>query len=109
KSDDIKLYNDALEGFKSACKCTVNVIDLSRDSGAHVVNDILDSSPDAVLAIGSKAYKKVKALKSLPLFTMLVYPYDLAKESNIWWVSTDVEPGKYLAATAEVLPRAGRI
>src|SRR5208337_1992492 len=50
KSDDLKLYDDALEGFKSGCKCSVNVIDLSREDSNHIVGEILDSSPDAVVA-----------------------------------------------------------
>ncbi len=109
KSDNIKLYNAALEGFKSSCNCSVNVIDLSRKNGNNIVGYILDESPDAVVAIGSKAYRAVKALKTLPLFTMLVYPYDPAKEGNMWWVSTDIPPDKYLEAAVEILPHAGRI
>ena len=109
KSDNIKLYNDALEGFKSSCNCSVNVIDLSRGSGNNIVGNILDSSPDAVVAIGSKAYKAVKSLKTVRLFTMLVYPYKQAKEDNVWWVSTDIHPDKYLDAADEILPHIGRI
>jgi putative ABC transport system substrate-binding protein len=109
KSDNIKLYNDALEGFKSSCNCSVNVIDLSRKNSNNIVGNILDSSPDAVVAIGSKAYKTVKSLKTLPIFTMLVYPYDPAKEGNIWWVSTDIHPDKYLDAAAEILPHSGKM
>ena len=109
KSDDIKLYDDALEGFKSSCNCSVNVIDLSRKNGNNIAGNILDSSPDAVVAIGSKAYKAVKSLKTIPLFTMLVYPYEPAKETNTWWVSTDINPNKYFDAVAEVLPHSGRI
>jgi putative ABC transport system substrate-binding protein len=109
KSDNIKLYNDALEGFKSSCNCSVTVIDLSRKHGNHLVDEILDSSPDAVVAIGSKAYKAVKGLKTLPLFTMLVYPFDPSKEGLVWWVSTDIPPDKYLEAAAEILPHSGRI
>src|SRR5208283_5100697 len=110
KSADIKLYNDALEGFKNSCNCSVNVIDLSRRDGKNnIVGDVLDSSPDAVVVIGSKAYQEVKALRTLPLFTMLVYPYDPHKEGNIWWVSTDIHPDRYLDAAAEILPHIGRI
>ncbi len=109
KSDNIRLYNDALEGFESSCNCSVNLIDLSRHKDNNIVGDILDSSSDAVVAIGSKAYKAVKSLKTLPLFTMLVYPYKQAKDDNIWWVSTDVDPAKYLDAAAEILPHIGKI
>src|SRR5208337_254613 len=109
KSDNIKLYNDALEGFKSSCNCSVKVIDLSRGNGNNIVGNILDSSPDAVVAIGSKAYKAVKSLKTIRLFTMLVYPYKQTKEDNIWWISTDIDPDKYLQAAAEILPHIGRI
>ncbi len=109
KSDNIKLYNDALEGFENSCNCSVKVIDLSRGNVNNIVGNILDSSPDAVVAIGSKAYKAVKSLKTVRLFTMLVYPYKQAKEDNIWWVSTDVDPDKYLDAAAEILPHISRI
>ncbi|HXW68476.1 MAG TPA: ABC transporter substrate binding protein [Dissulfurispiraceae bacterium] len=109
KSDNIKLYDDALEGFKSSCNCSVNVIDLSRKNVNNIVEDIVDLSPDAVVAIGSKAYKAVKSLKTIRLFTMLAYPYDTAEEGNIWWVSTDIHPDKYLNAAAEILPHSGRI
>jgi len=109
KSDNIRLYDDALEGFKNSCNCSVNVIDLSRKNGNNIVEDILDSSPDAVVAIGSKAYEAVKSLKKIRLFTMLVYPYDPAKEGNIWWVSIEIHPDKYLEAAAEILPHSRRI
>lgn len=109
KSDDINLYNEALDGFKSSCNCSVSVIDLAGRKDGNVISEVLDSSPDAVVAIGSRAYKTVRALKALPVLAMLVYPYDQAKEGNVWWVSTDIYPGKYLAAMTEVLPRAGRI
>ena len=109
KSDNIKLYNDALEGFESSCNCSVKVIDLSRGNVNNIVGDILDSSPDAVVAIGSKAYKTVKSIKTIRLFTMLVYPYKQTKEDNIWWISTDIDPDKYLQAAAEILPHIGRI
>lgn len=109
KSDNVKLYNDALEGFKSSCNCTVEVVDLARHDGSSAVKDILDASPDAVVAVGSKAYRVVRSLKSLPVFTMLTYPFDKSKNGNIWWVSTDTQPARYLAAMSEVLPRAVRI
>jgi putative ABC transport system substrate-binding protein len=109
KSDNIELYNDALQGFKSSCNCSVNVIDLSREDSNNIAGDILDSSPDAVVAIGTKAYKTVKSLKTIPLFTMLVYPYKQPKEGNIRWVSTDIDPDKYIEAAAESLPHIGRI
>ncbi|MBF0559973.1 MAG: hypothetical protein HQL08_14475, partial [Nitrospirae bacterium] len=109
KSDNIKFYNDALEGFRNSCNCSINVIDLSRYNGSNVVHDAVDSSPDAVVAIGSRAYKAVRSLTSVPVFAMLVYPFDPVKESNVWWVSTDINPGRYLAATAEVLPHADRL
>ena len=63
KSSDIKPYNDALEGFKRTCRCTVRELDLPETGQNNIQKKILEIGPDAVLAIGMDALNSVGKLE----------------------------------------------
>ncbi len=109
KSSDIKPYNDALEGFRKSCKCKVT--EVSDDSSNGVIRKIIGNSPDAVLAVGTEAFRKVKALKDLPVIYTMVMPSEVnnLRQTNISGVSMDVSPEASVRTLADVFPERKRI
>lgn len=110
KSSDIKPYDDALEGFKKTCNCKVREIG-NLGEGQGLLEKISRISPDAVLAIGTDAFKKVVAIKDLPVIYTMVMPaeVDRLSQENISGVSMDVSPETCINTIVEIFPKAKRI
>ncbi|MEW5744688.1 MAG: ABC transporter substrate binding protein [Nitrospirota bacterium] len=111
KSAGIKPYNDALEGFKSACKCTVIEINLSKTEKQDIARRILALSPDAVLAIGTDAFRQVRTIREVPVFYSMVLPSESLDDApgNISGVSMQIPPELYLGSLLELFPHARRL
>lgn len=109
KSSELKPYNDALEGFRKACNCTV--IEITEVEGQSLPKQISRISPVAVLAIGTDAFKKVKSIKDLPVIYTMVIPseVDILLQENISGVSMDISPETCLKAMIEIFPGSKRI
>ncbi len=111
KSAEIKPYNDAMEGFKRTCNCTVKELSVSEAEPGDIVRKILKINPDGVLAIGLDALMHVRAIKELPVvYTMAPYlPSDIPVRENISGVSMDISPAAYIDTMIAVFPNAKRI
>lgn len=109
KSSEIKPYNVALEGFRKACNCTVT--EITEDEGQGLLKTISRISPDAVLAIGTDAFKKVKSIKDLPVIYAIVMPSEahISLQKNISGVSMDISPATYIKTIVEIFPKAKQI
>ncbi len=109
KSSEIKPYNEALEGFKKACDCRVT--EITEDEGQGLLKTISRISPDAVLAIGTDAFKKVKSIKDLPVIYTMVMPSEayISLQKNISGVSMDISPEAYIKTIVEIFPKAKQI
>lgn len=104
KSADLKPYQDVLRGFKHATSCTV------REAALNDGKLLQDDPPDAVFAIGTSAFKAVKAIKGLPLVYAMVMPSETSgANSTLSGVSMDISPETYVTAIKEVFPSAKRI
>lgn len=107
KDIDIKPYRDAIEGFKSACGCSVKEVKVSDD---NALKKIVNEHPDAVFTVGTRAFRKARALQNIPVIYAMVMPVELADPpENISGVSMDIAPKNCLAAMALIFPRAKRI
>jgi len=74
KGSDIKPYNEALEGFKTSCGCNTTEFIISEMENEGIMERVLESSPDAVLAIGMDALIQVQGIKDIPvIYTMVPY------------------------------------
>jgi len=71
KSAELRPYQDALRGFRDACNCDAQELKLEEDEGGE---NILRKSPDAVVAIGTTVFKKVRAIEGLPVIYTMVMP-----------------------------------
>ena len=112
KSSDIKPYNDALEGFKRTCRCTVRELDLPETGQNNIQKKILEIGPDAVLAIGMDALNSVGKIDNLPIFyTMLteLMPEFAEKRKKYSGTNMDILPETYLSYMARLLPKARRV
>jgi ABC-type uncharacterized transport system substrate-binding protein len=108
KSADIKPYRDALRGLRDSCGCDVREARLGPDDGPE---ELLRHSPKLVFSIGTRMFKKVRTLTSLPVIYCMVMPSETTEflRPNISGVSMDVSPAAYLDAMREVFPTAKRI
>jgi putative ABC transport system substrate-binding protein len=107
KNADYRPYSEVLRGFRDACNCDVREVKLQDEKE---VEDLQKSS-DAVVAIGTSVFKKVKAIKNLPVIYTMVMPSETgsALPPNISGVSMDISPGTYIATMKEVFPLAKKI
>jgi putative tryptophan/tyrosine transport system substrate-binding protein len=108
KSAELRPYQEALRGFRDACNCDVQELKLENgDEGGTV----LRKSPDAVVAIGTTVFKKIRAIENLPVIYAMVMPSeaDLSVRPNISGVSMDISPETYIASMRELFPNAKKI
>ncbi len=106
KDTDVKPYQDAVRGFLSACGCTAQETKAPRYDGA--MNG--GPKPDAMLAVGTNAFRKVRSLQGLHVIHLMVMPSDTAGlPDNISGVSMDISPEAHLASLSELFPRAKKI
>jgi ABC-type uncharacterized transport system substrate-binding protein len=111
KSADIQPYNEALEGFRSSCDCSVKTLVANGMEKSTILEEIYRLHPDMVLAIGMGALAQVRTIRDLPVvYVMAPGPLSPAPESrNISGVSMNISPSKYLDAVTKLFPGARRI
>jgi putative ABC transport system substrate-binding protein len=108
KNAELRPYQDALRGFRDACNCDAQELKLEEDDGGGAV---LQKSPDAVVAIGTTVFKKVRAIEDVPVIYAMVMPSEaaLSLRPNISGVSMDISPETYISTMKELFPKAKKI
>jgi len=108
KDSEIKPYRDAIEGFKSTCGCGVRELNLA-DPGA--IEQALKQHPDAVLAVGTRAFRRTRAITHLPVIYTMVMPSETADRqgSNVSGVSMNIAPETYLSTMTALFSGVKRI
>ena len=108
KSAELRPYQDALRGFRDACNCDAQELKLEEGDGGGTV---LQKSPDAVVAIGTTVFKKVRAIERLPVIYIMVMPSEAvpALPLNISGVSMDISPETYISTMKELFPKTKKI
>jgi putative tryptophan/tyrosine transport system substrate-binding protein len=107
QSINIQPYEDAVQGFESACGAKLNRLVVSELKGTDIVKKIHDLRPDLILAIGPDALSRVIRIKDIPVvYLMVLDPRSmLSGEKNIRGVGMDVPPEKQLRALLDALPQ----
>lgn len=107
QSISIQPYEDAVQGFESACGAKMNRLMISELKGTDIVEKIHELRPDVILAVGPDALSRVKRIKDIPvIYLMVLHPRSiLSGEKNMSGVSMDIPPEKQLRALLDVLPR----
>ena len=108
KDSDIKPYQDAIRGFRKTCNCSVREMDLSD---LETIEMALKAKPDAVVALGTRALRRTRAIRNVPLIYAMVMPFETVDVTgeNVSGVSMDIAPAAYLTAMAGLFPDAKRI
>jgi ABC-type uncharacterized transport system substrate-binding protein len=111
QSVDVPPYNEALEGFQSACRAETQKLVISQSSPDQVRLDLKTGKPDLVLAIGLDALNTVKMLRHVPIvYLMVLNPKASVSDApNITGVSMNIPEEKQLALIRSVLPLAKRL
>jgi putative ABC transport system substrate-binding protein len=103
----VKPYRDAIRGFTGACACTTKEARIQAEDNAKIING---PKPDAVLAVGTNAFRKARSLQGLPVLYLMVMPSEThGLPDNVSGVSMDIAPGAYLSSFAELFPRAKKV
>ncbi|KAF0218687.1 MAG: hypothetical protein FD174_2780 [Geobacteraceae bacterium] len=105
QSLQVKPYEEALRGFKSACSADMRRLTVSDMEGADLTRTIHEERPGLILAIGADALKKIKRIKDIPIiYLMVLNPQQIAGGGkNITGVSMNIPPEKYLALLRKIL------
>ncbi len=108
KSAELKPYQDVLQGFRDFCNCEVRELRPRAGEGEETT---LLRSADAVVAIGTTVFKKVRTIQDRPVIYVMVMPSEaaLSLQPNISGVSMDISPETYISTMMEVFPKARRI
>jgi putative ABC transport system substrate-binding protein len=111
KSADIKPYNDALDGFRSSCGCSVREVDLSEVRAGSGSQAIFGSDPDMAFAVGLDALNRVRSVSDIPVVYTMVPPSQSpgAARKNISGVSMSLSPAKFIGAIQDIFPNARSI
>jgi putative tryptophan/tyrosine transport system substrate-binding protein len=107
KSADLKPYRDAARGVRDSCSCFVRETMLREGESA----DKLLGDADAVVAIGTAAFRKAAAIRTRPVVHALAMPSEADRLTwpNVSGVGMDPSPDEVVAALAETFPGAKRI
>jgi putative tryptophan/tyrosine transport system substrate-binding protein len=107
----IKPYNQALQGFKSACEHKSQKFISSELNENDLQGKVRKLKPGLILAIGQDALVKVRGIRDVPIvYLMVLNPQAFVKESdNITGVSMNIAPERQLAQLRQVLPHARKI
>ncbi|MDY6863928.1 MAG: ABC transporter substrate-binding protein [Thermodesulfobacteriota bacterium] len=106
QSISVKPYDEAIEGFKSACDVKINRLFTKGLEGADVARKINRIKPEIVLAVGSDALQQVKRIKNIPVvYLMVLNPQSiLSGEKNITGVSMNIPQKTQLVALFNTRP-----
>lgn len=107
----IKPYSEALEGFKAACGCAVEEIDVSNANLRDIKKNIREKKPPLVYAVGLEALDLLESVDDTPIvYSMSVNSQALAKgKKNITGAGWEIPPGKLLEAVRNISPEINRI
>jgi len=108
KSADLKPYQDVFNGLRDGCGCDVREV---KFKGEEDKKNILDSHPEAIVAIGTAAFKKVITITDTPVIYTMVMPSETTPplNPNISGVSIDISPETYLSTMTALFTKARRI
>ncbi len=94
----VKPFDDALRGFRSACKGDVRTVVLSDVEGMDIIRTVREERPKVILAVGAEALQRVKKIRDIPIIHLMVLnPEKVAGAAgNIVGVDMNIPPDKYL-------------
>lgn len=107
----VKPYGEALEGFKSACGCSIVEVDISSSNLQDLKKNIRDKRPPLLFAVGLEALELLESFNDIPIvYSMALNSQALAKgRKNITGVGWEVHPDKLFETLQHISPEINRI
>jgi len=104
-------YEEALQGFQSACNADVEKLVLAEMQEGDIAKEVRKAHPDVILAVGMGALQKLKEIQDIPIvYLMVLNPESvLPSHANITGVSMNIPPEKQLATLLEVIPKVKKV
>ncbi len=102
-SSHIKPYQDALEGFRKSCGCTIIEIPLGENSPA--ADRIRRAGVDAVLAIGLDALRGIESIRDIPvIYAMVPSAQFVPDRQNVSGVTMAISPSRQIEEIRRLFP-----
>ena len=94
----VKPFDDALRGFRSACKADSKTVVVTDAEGADIVRIVREDRPRLILAIGADALQRVKKIRDIPIiYLMVLNPEKITGGAkNVVGIDMNIPPEKYL-------------
>ena len=94
----MKPFDDALRGFRSACKADSKTVVVADAEGVDIVRMVREERPQLILAIGADALQRVKKIRDIPIiYLMVLNPEKITGGAkNIVGINMNIPPEKYL-------------
>lgn len=107
----VKPYGEALEGFKSACGCSIVEIDISNSNLQDLKKNIRDKRPPLLFAVGLEALDLLESFNDIPIvYSMALNSQALSKgKKNITGVGWEIHPDKLFETLRHISPDINRI
>ncbi|MBF0464668.1 MAG: hypothetical protein HQK88_07835 [Nitrospirae bacterium] len=111
ESSAYKIYEDVISGFERTCNCNVKKIIPADMYGDTTLNEIYNSRPRLVFAIGSKALQYLSGINDLPvIYTMVHDPKPLINDKkNFIGITMDIPYEKQLSTIASIFTSVKRL
>ncbi len=105
----VKPFDDALRGFRSACKGDVRTVVLSDVEGTDIVRTVREERPKVILAVGAEALQRVKKIRDIPIIHLMVLNPEkiTGMAGNVVGVDMNIPPEKYLGLMEQM--KLGRL
>jgi putative tryptophan/tyrosine transport system substrate-binding protein len=99
QSLQVKPFDEALRGFRSACRAESITVVVSGAPGVDISRTVREERPQIILAIGADALNRVKKIRDIPIIYSMVLNLEkvAGRGENIAGVNMNVSPGKYLS------------
>jgi putative tryptophan/tyrosine transport system substrate-binding protein len=95
----VKPFDDALRGFRSACKSEAKSVVVADVEGTDIIRLVREERPRLILAIGADALKSVKRIREIPIIHLMVLnPEKITGDArNVFGIDMNIPPEKYLS------------
>ncbi|MFO0753988.1 MAG: ABC transporter substrate binding protein [Thermodesulfovibrionales bacterium] len=104
KSDALPLYDQTVSGMESTLPCKMTTVFLPPQREQETIASLGERNPDAIIAVGTYAFRKLKSARVPNLVYTMAIPYesDTDLADNIPGVGILIAPDVFIGSIVEV-------
>jgi putative ABC transport system substrate-binding protein len=104
-------YDEAFQGLRKTCGCSVKQLVMSELKGENVLRKVWKERPHVIVAIGVGALNKVMAVHDIPIVYLMVLDAQakVSGQDNVAGINMSVEPSRQLQIIGHALPEVRNI